>query len=66
MQKNVEDFKSSVIRNVESIEKNNEAWESRWKLKPELILEYRHKRLFPYKDEHITEQLAKYRSIINR
>ena len=35
-------------------------------MKPELNLEHRHRRLLPYSDAHLEEQLALYKSIINR
>jgi len=66
MQKNVQEFKQSIIRNVEDLEKNNESWQAGWRLSPDLVLEHRHRRLLPFNDGHINEQLAKYKSIINR
>ncbi|MBN2681632.1 MAG: hypothetical protein JXR58_03935 [Bacteroidales bacterium] len=66
MLESAQEFRESCLRSVESLEKNNDAWQTGWRLNPDLILEYRHKRLLPYKDEHITEQLLKYKSIVNR
>jgi hypothetical protein len=37
-----------------------------WKLNPDVIMEHRHRRLFPYSDEHILDQLARYKKILNR
>ena len=58
--------RQSVLEAVVSEEKNNDAWESGWKLTPQVILEHRHRRLLPYSDEHVNEQLAKFRSLTNR
>lgn len=60
------DIRNSIIENARSVEEDMQAWENRWRLKPEILLEYRHKRLFPYEDKHIEEQIARYKSIINR
>lgn len=61
-----EDKRNSLRSGVEDMEKNNNEWQSGWRLQPEIILETRHVRLLPYKQEHINEQLNKYKSIINR
>ena len=58
--------REAAIKNVKDLEDNNQSWETGWRLNPDIILEHRHRRLLPYKDEHIKEQLAKYKSIINR
>jgi len=51
---------------VNLLEENNDKWRAGWKHQPEIILEHRHFRLLPYKQEHIQEQLDKYKSLINR
>ncbi len=66
MQESVNEFKEHLIGNVEDIEKNNDSWQSGWRLNPDLIFEHRHRRLFPFKDEDLREMLAKYKSIVNR
>ena len=66
MQKTVQETKASIIKGVEGLEKNNHEWQSDWKIIPEINMEERHKRLIPYSDENILEQLSKYKSIINR
>jgi len=58
--------KDSLNIGVERLEKNCQDWQKGWKLVPEKNLEIRHKRLLPFSDGHIVEQLAKYKSIINR
>lgn len=60
------EIKDNLVKSNLSLEQNHNEWEAGWKHKPELILEHRHKRLFPYKPEHIEEQLNKYRNILNR
>ncbi len=59
-------YKKTIVDSVINLEEQNSHWQTGWKLNPDVILEYRHQRLLPYKDEHITEQLKKYKSIINR
>ncbi|MFH2095985.1 MAG: hypothetical protein ABIJ16_09790 [Bacteroidota bacterium] len=58
--------RKSLQSGIERLEKNNHEWQAGWRINPDLVMEYRHKRLLPYKDEHILEQTAKYKSIINR
>lgn len=58
--------KQSLIEGNTFLEDNNDKWQPGWRHTPEVILEHRHKRLSPYKDEHLTEQLNTYRNIINR
>ncbi len=66
MLNSAKNIKEEMNERVKSLEENNDAWESGWRLQPDVVLEYRHKRLLPYKDEHINEQLSKFKSIINR
>ena len=58
--------KEKLKDSVNSLEENNDKWRPGWKHTPEIILEHRHKRLLPYKEMHIKEQLNKYRLLINR
>lgn len=66
MKETVNECKESLNKSVEQLEENNSHWEQGWKLKPDVVLEARHIRLLPYSEEHIKEQLQKYKSIINR
>ncbi len=66
MLNSAKNIKEEMNERVKSLEENNDAWEPGWRLQPDVVLEYRHKRLLPYKDEHINEQLSKFKSIINR
>lgn len=59
-------YKKTIVNGVSNLEEQNSHWQAGWKLTPDIILEYRHRRLLPYKDEHIKEQLKKYKSITNR
>jgi len=59
-------IKKSLVEGVKSIEENNHPWQAGWKLIPEKNLEHRHLRLLPFSKTHVEEQLAKYKSIINR
>ncbi len=60
------DLRKSLIEGVIMLEENNEPWQPGWKLIPEKNLEYRHLRLLPFSKTHVEEQIAKYKSIINR
>lgn len=60
------DTRKSLIEGVIMLEEKNEPWQSGWKLIPEKALEYRHLRLLPFSKTHVEEQIAKYKSIINR
>lgn len=51
---------------INTLESNNHHWQPGWKHTPGIVLEFRHKRLLPYSDKHIQEQLDKYRKIIKR
>jgi len=66
MQKSAEDMKNSMLESVNFVEKNNQEWQAGWRLIPEKNTEYRHRRLLPYRDEHIAEKLASYKTIVNR
>jgi len=60
------DYKKIITDGVAGLEEQNSHWQSGWKLTPDVILEHRHRELLPYKDEHVAEQLKKYKSITNR
>jgi hypothetical protein len=66
MKDSAESWRTSIRENVTRIEENNSHWQAGWKLTPDIIFEHRHRELLPYKDEHVAEQLKKYKSIINR
>lgn len=66
MMDSAQDSRDSIIKGVKSLEENNHEWQADWRLIPDMNLEHRHRRLIPYSNEHIQEQLAKYKSIINR
>ncbi|PKP21321.1 MAG: hypothetical protein CVU05_07005 [Bacteroidetes bacterium HGW-Bacteroidetes-21] len=66
MMNSAQDIKNSMIEGVDTIEKNNHEWQAGWRLAPEKNLEHRHVRLLPFSTAHITEQIALYKSIINR
>lgn len=66
MLQSAEESKQALITNVTDLESNNDSWQSDWKLNPNIALEHRHIRLFPYKEAHIKEQNENYKSIVNR
>ena len=65
-QETVAGIKESIVTAVTDLEANNASWQSDWKHKPDVVMEHRHRRLLPYSDEHIREQLSKYKSIVIR
>jgi hypothetical protein len=66
MQETANSIRQSIIDSVKRLEENNSHWQAGWKLTPDIIWEHRHRELLPYKDEHIEEQLQKFKSITNR
>lgn len=66
MREIVNSVKELLVSSIDDIEKTMQAWEDNWRVKPEINLEYRHKRLYPFKEEHIKEQIEKYKQIIKR
>jgi len=61
-----EEERQKLIQAVTDEEDNSNKFKSGWKYTPDVNLEHRHRRLIPYSDQHLNEQLAKYKSIVNR
>lgn len=59
------DIRQSILEGARDLEENNQHWEDGWKLNPEVIAEYRHRRLLPYTDEQIQVQIERFKKIIN-
>ena len=59
------DLREGILEGARSTEENNQHWEEGWKLNPEIIAEYRHRRLLPYTDEQIQVQIERFKEIIN-
>ncbi|MES0489428.1 MAG: hypothetical protein ABUK01_05505 [Leptospirales bacterium] len=66
MQSVVEEVQKSIIEGNESTENEARKFQPDYVMKPELNKEHRHRRLIPYADEHLDEQLEKYKSLIKR
>lgn len=66
MENTCNEIVESMRKGVEGIEKNNHEWQAGWRLIPEKNLEYRHRRLLPFSDEHIQEQIQLYKTLVNR
>jgi len=66
MKKSGAQLRARMIERLASLEKNNDAWQSGWKVIADLNLEHRNRRLLPYTDEHVNEQLNTYKAIVNR
>lgn len=65
MKEHVQKCIKSIRDAVASLEEQMSHWGPNFKHTPDVIKEYRHRRLLPYKDEHIDEQLLKYKQTIN-
>ena len=65
-QSTANEIKASIIKSNEETEREALKFQSDYVMKPELNLQHRHRRLIPYSDEHLEEQLAKYKSLVNR
>ncbi len=59
------DLRKSILEGARSTEANNQHWKNGWKLNPEIIAEYRHRRLLPFTDEQIQVQIERFKKIIN-
>ncbi|MDG1332460.1 MAG: hypothetical protein P8P74_09025 [Crocinitomicaceae bacterium] len=60
------EIKAGIIKSNAEAEEEARKFQPDFVMKPELNLEHRHRRLLPYSDAHIQEQLAKYKSLVNR
>lgn len=65
-QASANEIKSKLKISSEETENEARKFQPDFLMKPELNLEHRHRRLIPYSDENLQEQLAKYKSLINR
>ncbi|MFK7786082.1 MAG: hypothetical protein AB8B56_13255 [Crocinitomicaceae bacterium] len=61
-----DEIKAGIIKSNEDTEQEARKFQPDFVMNPALNLEHRHRRLIPYSDEHLQEQLAKYTSLINR
>jgi hypothetical protein len=65
-QSSADEIKASIIKGNEETEIEARKFQPDYVMQPEMNLEHRHRRLIPYSDEHLEEQMAKYKSLINR
>ena len=65
MQRWATDVRKSISEGAKSMETQMDAFQKGWKLNPDVITEYRHRRLLPFTDEQIREQLERFKKIIN-
>ncbi len=66
LQNTANEIKARVLEKNEELEIQGQKWDPSYRTIPELNKEHRHRRLIPYTDAHIDEQLTKYKSLINR
>jgi hypothetical protein len=66
--KEMQDWAAELRKNIaEGIRRaaaSHQEWQQGWKMNPDVIMEYRHRRLLPFTDEQILEQIEKYKKII--
>lgn len=65
MQENVKYYADSIREMIKETEEQMQMLDPSWRHNPDIVKEYRHRRLLPYRDEHIDEQIAKYKKIAN-
>ncbi len=65
-QKSAQDAREEVAKDVVALEQELHKLKPEWRMTPEVVTEYRHRRLLPYSDQHIFERLAEYRAIVGR
>jgi hypothetical protein len=58
-------LRKSMSDGAKDLEKSMDAFQKGWKLNPDVVTEYRHRRLLPYTDEQIREQMERFKKIIN-
>lgn len=66
MKKMVSYYTDSIREAVKNMEEQMNLLDPSWRHNPDVVTEYRHRRLLPYRDEHISEQLSKYKQLINQ
>lgn len=66
MKETVDYYIQSIRDAVKDMHEQNHLYDPTWKHDPDVNTEYRHRRLLPYKDEHISEMLTRYKQIINQ
>ncbi len=60
-----EHYRKSLRQNAEGLTKEILKYVPEWRMDPEKVKEFRNRRLCPFADHHIEEQLRKYKEIIN-
>lgn len=65
MQRWATEVRTSIAEGAKNLETQMHAFKKDWKINPEVIKEYRHRRLLPFTDDQIAEQLERLKKIIN-
>lgn len=65
-QQSAQDAAMSVMHTYEDLEKNNDSWESGWKMNFDLINEPRHRRFLPVPDEVVQARIQQTKNILGR
>lgn len=65
IQSTAANIRKSIADGAKNTETQMDAFQKGWKLTPDIVTEYRHRRLLPFTDEQIKEQLERFKKIIN-
>jgi len=66
MQQSSHEIRQKIAQGIAELENENHKWKPGWRFSPAVVLEHRHRRLLPFKDEHVRERLALYQQVIDR
>lgn len=66
MQATANEIKQRLVQSVNDLEQEGRKFQPDWTYQPIKNMEHRHRRLIPYSDAHLNEQLSKYKSLVNR
>lgn len=65
MKESAQYFADRIKELIRETEQQMQMLDPAWKHNPDIVKEFRHRRLLPYKEEHIDEQISKYKTIAN-
>lgn len=65
MQQWASEVRKSIAEGAKNTETQMNAYQKGWKMNPQIVKEYRHRRLMPFTDEQINEQIERFIKITN-
>ena len=66
MLEQAEEIRQHIRENVQDTEKTMGEWIAGWRMKPETVLQNRHRRQLPYSDADVEQHLEQFKTITNR